>query len=94
MNPLVSQIRGQVLQLDTMEDVNEVYAALKTQTDRIQRATKLEFRSGDRVQFDAGKYKGTLTGTVVRRLQKNIRVKVDGAGEWTVAPSLLRKVGP
>jgi hypothetical protein len=57
----------------------------------ITNARKLsQFRSGDRVSFFTNKNKTErLSGTLIRKMVKNVEIKADSGAKWTVHPSFI-----
>src|SRR3989344_8272931 len=51
----------------------------------------MEFRVGDKVEFDTDH--GTITGTVTRINQKTASIDANDGRGWRVSPGFLRKVG-
>jgi hypothetical protein len=55
-------------------------------------ATMLEFRVGDRVEFQPSDGRPLVVGTLTRYNKKSVTVIADEGGRWNVAPIFLRKV--
>ena len=82
-----------ILDAPSMEDLEAIQAAMKTRWDELVRRKQLSFVPGERVYFET-RHGQRVTGTVERRLQKNVKVTADDGASWRVGPSLLRKVNP
>lgn len=73
------------------EDLDEFRQVLKSCRDTVNAVAKWEFKSGDRVRF-VGRRGEVVTGTVERRMTKNILVRADDRVGWRVSPSVLEKI--
>ena len=83
-----------VSSLNTMEETNQVIQAVKIARNRINGLKRVQFRVGQRVQFDE-KNGDIIRGVITKINRKTIIVQEEGStarGEWSTwrcAPSLL-----
>lgn len=71
---------------------NRVVARLRFLRDMRAHAGMLEFRIGDRVEFQPDNHP-PVAGTLTRYNKKTVTVISDSGERWNVAPGLLRRVG-
>jgi hypothetical protein len=69
-------------------DLNAIVDILKMRRNALSYQALAKFRRGDRVAFK-GRSGQTISGTVERVMQKNVRVKSDGGGTWRVPAHML-----
>ena len=89
----------EVASLRSQEDLSRIYDAAKVAHNNISNLTKLTFSIGDRVSF-TGKRGDSIEGKIKKINRKNIQVleeKRNGeealyGTNWTVSPTLLKKV--
>ena len=82
-----------VSSLNTMEETNQVIQAVKIARNRINGLKRVQFRVGQRVQFDE-KNGDIIRGVITKINRKTIIVQEDGIGlklgsQWRCSPSLL-----
>lgn len=75
---------------NTSEELNELYEAIKLQRHFLNVQSTRALRAGDTVEFTA--HGRQVRGTVLKVNRKNVKVKEDGYGIWTVPGSMLRHV--
>ena len=80
----------------THDDIRDFYDVLKSCRASADAVAKYQFKPGDIVRFE-GRRGQLLQGTVVKRLTKNVQVRVNdlssmGSRTWRVPPSMLTKV--
>lgn len=86
---LVLQISRLIGQIQTFDDMKQIFDIAKRRWGDIQRSNVYNFRVGERVEWDC-KYGRIERGVIEKINQKTIIVKTDGGIKWTVGSSLLR----
>lgn len=81
----------QILELKTVEEINQVIAAIRTRQAELQSRAAMAFMVGQKVNFK-GKFGGTVQGVVTKLNRKTIEVKAETGTTWKVSPSLLKTV--
>lgn len=75
---------------ESTNDLDLIVQEVRSLQRRYETQKQRQFRPGDRVTFE-GKGGQTVTGTVEKILQKNIKVQADNGMPWRVSPSLLSR---
>lgn len=71
------------------DELNKVIEAVKERRNTIARKQKVMLSVGDRVTFDGGRKHGQVTGTLIKKNPKNVKVRSDKGVMWTVNPLFL-----
>lgn len=69
---------------------NRIVARLRFLRDMRAHAEMLDFKIGDRVEFQPDS-RSTLVGVLTRYNKKTVTVITEGGQRWNVAPGLLRR---
>jgi len=69
------------------QDVSQVLEVARAQQELLSR---IDFKIGDEVWFDAGK-RGIVNGTITKTSTKLFKVLTPTGLQWSVAPNLLNK---
>jgi hypothetical protein len=85
LNEVILAIRGM-----NNQEISTVIEAIKMQRQFNSRMATRSIRPNDRVQFNAGRNRGVITGTVQKVNIKNLRVKQDNTFTiWNVPASAV-----
>lgn len=83
-------VQNWILQCDDNE-AELVREALRTRFDSKRQNAKLSLRVGQRVRFEARGGR-EVTGTIVKKLRKNVKVHADDGLGWRVSPTLIEVI--
>lgn len=75
--------------IDSIDELREVQAAIKIRIDELNRRAKLQFRVGSKVKFFSPKYQKHVSGTIQKINPSSIKLVTELGSVWKVSPSLL-----
>ena len=78
----------------TRSEITEAWNELKNRADRIEREAVMAWRVGDKAEFTSRNrnFPGVQEGVITAINQKTVKLKSTKGINWTVTPSVLRKV--
>lgn len=85
------EIVSAIYNVQTMDELRQVYDAFKTRSKELNTRLALVFREGEKVEFK-GRHQMTVRGVVTKVNAKSIAVKAETGVNWKVSPSLLKKI--
>jgi hypothetical protein len=91
---MISQkMMDEIVKIKTMDELKDVWAAMKQRQNYLQSVASSAFQVGDKVSWYTTKRGGkTVVGTVTKINQKTVSVSCGADGNWKVSGSLLKRV--
>ncbi|MAG26469.1 hypothetical protein CMI47_13045 [Candidatus Pacearchaeota archaeon] len=87
----INEIKDEISKVSSLEDLRTIRNSVNTHYNTLSTQRKFDFCIGDRVMFHT-RGGAVITGKVIKRMRKNIKVNTDSGVQWRVAPSLLKHV--